>query len=83
MIFFLSRRRQCRDDMAEEREGKDRKNLPKIKVLVCGRSLKENIHRHGRQFTPEDLCKRVTGRPLTQKPYVDYLTKKYRGMYRL
>ncbi len=45
--------------------------------------LKENIHRHGRQFTPGELCQRVTGKPLSQEPYVGYLTKKYRGLYRL
>ena len=45
--------------------------------------LKENIHRHGRQFTPGQLCQRVTGKPLSQEPYVGYLTKKYRGLYRL
>jgi carboxypeptidase Taq len=45
--------------------------------------LKENIHRHGRQFRPGELCQRVTGKPLSQEPYVDYLTRKYRGLYRL
>jgi carboxypeptidase Taq len=45
--------------------------------------LKENIHRHGRQFQPEELCKRVTGKPLSQEPYIHYLTTKYRKLYRL
>lgn len=45
--------------------------------------LKENIHRYGRQFTPEELCSRVTGKPLSQEPYVNYLTKKYRELYQL
>ncbi len=40
--------------------------------------LKENIHQYGRQFTPGELCQRVTGRPLSQEPYVHYLTQKYR-----
>jgi carboxypeptidase Taq len=45
--------------------------------------LKENIHRHGRQFTSDELCQRVTGKPLSQDPYVNYLTSKYRKLYRL
>ncbi len=45
--------------------------------------LKENIHRHGRQFTPSELCKKVTGKALSQEPYVNYLTEKYRKLYHL
>lgn len=43
--------------------------------------LKENIHRHGRQYTPGELCQRVTGKVLSEEPYVDYLNKKYRTLY--
>lgn len=45
--------------------------------------LKENIHRHGRQYTPGELCQRVTGKALSEEPYVAYLNKKYRGLYKL
>lgn len=45
--------------------------------------LKENIHRHGRQYTPEELCKRITGRALSEEPYVNYLREKYRRLYRI
>lgn len=45
--------------------------------------LKENIHTHGRQFTASELCQRVTGKELSQEPYVNYLTKKYQGLYGL
>lgn len=45
--------------------------------------LKENIHRHGRQFTSAELCQRVTGGLLSEEPYVNYLTKKYRKLYSL
>lgn len=45
--------------------------------------LKENIHRHGRQFKPQELCQRISGKPLSHEPYVNYLTKKYRELYRL
>jgi carboxypeptidase Taq len=45
--------------------------------------LKENIHKHGRQFTPAELCQKVTGKPLSEEPYVNYLKKKYGTLYHL
>ncbi len=45
--------------------------------------LKENIHQYGRQFSPGELCERVTGKSLSQEPYINYLTKKYRKLYNL
>ena len=52
--------------------------------LDCLRNwLKENIHKLGRQYTPEALCQKVTGQPLTEEAYVAYLTKKYRSLYHL
>ncbi len=43
--------------------------------------LKENIHRYGRQFGAGELCEKVTGKPLSQEPYVNYLSSKYRELY--
>jgi carboxypeptidase Taq len=45
--------------------------------------LRENIHKWGKQFTADELCKRVSGKPLSEHPYVDYLEKKYQGLYHL
>jgi carboxypeptidase Taq len=45
--------------------------------------LKENIHQYGREFTPGELCQRVTGKPLSEEPYVSYLKKKYSTLYHL
>lgn len=45
--------------------------------------LIENIYKHGRKFTAPELVERVTGRPLTIKPYLQYLKTKYGGLYRL
>lgn len=45
--------------------------------------LKENIHRHGRQYTPGELCQKVTGKALSEIPYITYLTKKYNQLYQL
>lgn len=45
--------------------------------------LRENVHRHGKKFTPAELVKRITGGPLDSKPYVNYLKTKYGEIYRL
>lgn len=44
---------------------------------------KENIHKYGRQYLPEELCKKVTGSPLSEKPFINYLIKKYTQIYHL
>jgi carboxypeptidase Taq len=45
--------------------------------------LKENIYRHGRKFTANELIERVTGGPLTIAPYIGYLRNKYGELYSL
>jgi len=45
--------------------------------------LKENIHQYGRQYTPDELCQKVTGKGLNEEPYVNYLKKKYGMLYHL
>jgi carboxypeptidase Taq len=45
--------------------------------------LKENIHKHGRQYAPSELCQKITGQPLSEEPYVHYLKKKYSTLYHL
>jgi carboxypeptidase Taq len=45
--------------------------------------LRENIHRYGRKYDPQDLVKRVTGSRITPEPYIRYLTAKYSGIYGL
>ncbi|MCL4264623.1 MAG: carboxypeptidase M32 [Anaerolineae bacterium] len=45
--------------------------------------LKENIYRHGRKFTANELIERVTGGPLTIEPYIRYLRTKYGELYKL
>jgi carboxypeptidase Taq len=45
--------------------------------------LRENIHRHGRKYDPQDLVQRVTGSRITPEPYVKYLTTKYSEIYNL
>jgi len=45
--------------------------------------LRENIYRHGRKFTANELVERVTGGPLTIEPYIRYLQTKYGELYKL
>ena len=43
--------------------------------------LRENVHRHGSRYPARELCERVTGRPLSHWPSVDYLDAKLEGIY--
>lgn len=40
--------------------------------------LNENIHQYGRLYSPEELVLKVTGSPLSEKPFVNYLEAKFR-----
>ncbi|MDF1544884.1 MAG: carboxypeptidase M32 [bacterium] len=43
--------------------------------------LKEKIHQHGGRYRATDLGKRVTGKELSHKPLIDYMTEKYSEIY--
>ncbi len=45
--------------------------------------LNEKVHRPGQRYRPGELCRRVTGRPLSHKPLVAYLRGKYAPLYGL
>jgi len=45
--------------------------------------LRENIHRHGRRYTPAQLAERITGSPLTHDALMEHLTQKYGEIYGL
>ena len=45
--------------------------------------LRQNVHAHGRKYLPADLVERVTGQPLSAKPYLAYLKQKFGELYRL
>lgn len=45
--------------------------------------LQEHVYRHGRKFTPNELLERATGRPLTAKPWIAYVRKKFGALYGL
>lgn len=41
----------------------------------------ENVHRHGRLYTPDEIIKRVTGEALDAEYLIRYLEQKYAGIY--
>jgi carboxypeptidase Taq len=43
--------------------------------------LRENVHRHGCRYYPDELIEMVTGRPLDTAPYLYYLNKKFGELY--
>ncbi len=45
--------------------------------------LTENVARHGRRFSRDELLQKATGRPLDPEPYLTYLTSKFSDLYAL
>lgn len=39
--------------------------------------LRENVHQHAMRYTAPELIKKVTGKELSAKPFVDYLKRKF------
>jgi len=67
-----------------------REQLPGLDAQISGGDfagllgwLRENVHRHGRRYHAPELCRRVTGRPLSPEPLLRYLEGKLRPLYGL
>jgi carboxypeptidase Taq len=45
--------------------------------------LKANIYRHGRKFTAAETIERVTEKPLTPQPLMEYIRSKYGDLYKI
>jgi carboxypeptidase Taq len=43
--------------------------------------LNDRIHRHGQHYRAGELCRRLTGRPLSHQPLLAYLRGKYKPLY--
>jgi carboxypeptidase Taq len=43
--------------------------------------LREHVHRHGRRYTAEELCKRVTGDTMNPEPLMRHLSDKAAAVY--
>lgn len=39
--------------------------------------LKERVHRHGKVYTAEELCRRISGSPIDSKYFLQYVREKY------
>ncbi|MBI3410073.1 MAG: carboxypeptidase M32 [Planctomycetes bacterium] len=45
--------------------------------------LNDNVHRRGQKYRPRELCRRITGRPLSHGPLLKYLRQKYAELYEI
>jgi carboxypeptidase Taq len=43
--------------------------------------LRENIHRHGAKFEPQEIVQQITGTKIDPAPYVNYLQTKFSEIY--
>jgi carboxypeptidase Taq len=43
--------------------------------------LRTSIHRHGRRYTSQELCERISGEALNIDYFIDYATAKYQAIY--
>lgn len=57
--------------------------IAKGDLTVLSSWQEEHIHRHGKIYIAKDLCEKVTGKPLSEQPFIDYLEKKYTPLYHL
>jgi carboxypeptidase Taq len=68
--------------------GKLQKDLPDFEDAVRQGNfapihgwLRDNIHIWGRRLEPSELLKKVTGETLSVEPFLEYIEKKYTGIY--
>jgi len=59
------------------------KDIEAGNMLPLLKWLREKIHRHGKFYSAEDLCKHVTGEKLNFKYFMDYAKTKYSAIYNL
>lgn len=45
--------------------------------------LRKNVHRYGRKYKSEEMCKKINGTGLDVALFVEYLLQKYRDIYNL
>jgi carboxypeptidase Taq len=45
--------------------------------------LRENVHQHGRCYSPAELCERATGAPLSSEYFTNYLEQKLQHVYEI
>jgi len=55
--------------------------MEKGKFSPIKNSLIKNVHNYGNLYDPPDLIKKITGKELNVKPYLNYLNQKYSNLY--
>jgi carboxypeptidase Taq len=70
-----------------ERMASDLKNIDELVAQAQFKPilgwLRENVHRYGSKYEPQELVKKVTGSFITPEPYLRYLEKKFGEIYQL
>lgn len=59
------------------------KRVSKGDLVFIKEWLNNNIHKFGKQYSSQELLKKVTGKEFTVQPYLDYINDKYSGIYKL
>ncbi len=64
------------------------KNIPDLAAAITKGNYKPlldwlriSVHMHGRRFTSEELCTRISGEPLNIDYFIRYATAKYKDIY--
>lgn len=50
-------------------------------LLFITNWLKETVHKYGKQYTSQEILKKMTGKESDPGPYINYLTQKYKDIY--
>jgi carboxypeptidase Taq len=58
-----------------------RKQIEKGNFSPVKNWLVKNVHSHGNLYDPPDLIRKITGKELNVKPYLNYLNEKYSKLY--
>jgi len=75
-LFAAQFMEQARKDLASLDDDIRRGEFGKLKAW-----LNEKIHRRGQLHRPRELCRKITGRPLSHGPLMKYLRGKYSELY--
>lgn len=66
------------------------KDIPNLETEIANGNtqplldwLRHHIHQHGRAYTSEQLCQRITGEPLNVQHFIQYARRKYSEIYAL
>jgi len=57
------------------------KKVAKGDLLFIKDWLNKHIHQYGKQFSSQELLKKVTGKDFTVEPYLNYIESKYKAIY--